>query len=190
MWVGAVAAVLAVGVVVGAVVWADREDNAPPRAAGAATTTVAPSHGPRVSDGNGVLGPLFQSDDFTYQGQMTKECKRSDRWVAFSIHAGQDDRKAGIGEPWAAIGGKDAGTFMAYLPCENGGRNIRYVLRAPGRWFVSVAAVPQDQYDRMVGWMRENETSPAPDYTVDDEIRATLTDPANYLGWNIIDRSQ
>lgn len=144
----------------------------------------------QITDDDGVLGPLFQIDDFTYQGQMIRECKRSERWVAFSIHADQTDRVAGIDEPWRAVAGDQAGTFMAYLPCENGGRDIRYVLRAPGRWFVVVAVFPQDQYDRMVGWMRENETSPAPDYTVDDEIRATLGDPVNYLGSAIIDRSE
>lgn len=139
---------------------------------------------------DGVLGPLFQIDDFTYQGRLSRECKRDERWVAFSIHADQDDRKAGIEEPWRAVKGEQAGTFMAYLPCENGGLDIRYVLRAPGRWFVVVAMFPQDQYDRMVEWMRENETSPAPDYTVDDEIRATLGDPANYLASAVIDRSE
>ena len=41
----------------------------------------------------------------------------------------------------------------------------------------------------MVDWMRENETSPAPDYTVSPEIRDTLKDSANYLGWSIIDRA-
>ena len=41
----------------------------------------------------------------------------------------------------------------------------------------------------MVGWMRENETSPAPDYSVSPEIIDTLKDSANYLGWSIIDRA-
>lgn len=144
----------------------------------------------QVTDGNGVLGPLFQIDDFTYQGRMSRECQRSERWVAFSIHADQDDRAGDVREPWIAVKGPAAGTFMAYLPCENGGRDIRFVLRAPGRWFTVVATFPQDQYDRMVAWMRENETSPAPDYTVDDEIRETLADQGNYLGFDIIDRAE
>lgn len=146
--------------------------------------------GPPVTEANGILGPLHALDDFAYGGRLTEECGETDRRVAIAIHADQNDRIAGVGEPWAAVDGENAGTFMAYLPCESGGRDIRYVLRAPGRWFTVVAQFPQDQYDRMVEWMRENETSPAPDYTVDDEIRATLGKPDNYEGWAIIDRAE
>ncbi len=190
-WVAA-GAVAAAAVLLAAVIWFAQSEGDPERAdAETATTTTAQSTlGPPVTEANGVLGALYQQDDFAYAGQLTRACDRSERWVALSIHAGQDDRKAGVVEPWTAVGGKDAGTFMAYLPCESGGRNIRYVLRAPGRWFTVVAAFPQDQYDRMVEWMRENETSPAPDYTVDDPIRATLADRSAYLGWSIIDRAQ
>lgn len=174
---------------------ATADDDAPAMASveadpGLTTTIAVDDPREQVTDGNGVLGPLFVVDDFTYQGRISRECERSERWVAFSIHADQDDRVADIREPWLAVGGEQAGTFMAYLPCENGGRDIRFVLRAPGRWFVAVAAFPQDQYDRMVAWMRENETSPAPDYTVDDEIRETLADQTNYLGFDIIDRTE
>lgn len=154
------------------------------------STSIVSSTGPPVTEANGLLGELYLQDEFAYAGQLTRECRGDERWVALAIHAADEDRKAGVAEPWVAVGGKEAGTFMAYLPCESGGRNIRYVLRAPGRWFTVVAQFPQDQYDRMVGWMWENETSPAPDYTVDDPIRATLADRSSYLGWAIIDRAE
>jgi len=111
-------------------------------------------------------------------------------WVAWPTHPPDDEGGAGIAEPWNAVGSPEAGTFMAYFPCESGGRNIRYVLRAPGRWFTVVAEFPLDQYDRMVGWMRENETSEAADYTVDDPIRATLAIQENYVGWSTVDRAE
>lgn len=196
-WLLGAAAVVVLAVIAGVVVWqvagdddAELASSVTSTTVGAGTTTSLPSNlGPKATDANGELGALYVVDDFTYAGQMARACERSERWVAMSVHADQEDRDAGVAEPWVAVSGKQAGTFMAYLPCENGGRNIRYVLRAPGRWFVTLAQFPQDQYDLMVGWMRENETSPAPDYSVSPEIIDTLKDSANYLGWSIIDRA-
>ena len=196
-WLLGAAAVIVLAVIGGLVAWqiageddAELASSVTSTTVDVATTTSSPRNlGPKATDANGELGALYVVDDFTYAGQMARACERSDRWVAMSIIADQSDRDAGVAEPWAAVGGEQAGTFMAYLPCENGGRNIRYVLRSPGRWFVTLAQFPQDQYDLMVDWMRENETSPAPDYTVSPEIRDTLKYSANYLGWSIIDRA-
>lgn len=187
---------VAVAVVVGLVVWQVRDDGVEVSAdvevsttTGATTTTISTA-GPAVTEANGLLGRLYQQDEFAYAGQLSRECEEGERLVALAIHASDDDRRAGIAEPWNAVGSPEAGTFMAYFPCESGGRNIRYVLRAPGRWFTVVAEFPLDQYDRMVGWMRENETSEAPDYTVDDPIRATLAIQENYVGWSTVDRAE
>jgi len=146
--------------------------------------------GEPVTEANGILGALYAQDDFAYAGLLGEECGQDDRRVAIAIHADQNDRIAGIAEPWTALAGTEVGVLMAYLPCEAGGGPVRYVLRAPGRWFVTIAQFPEDQYDLMVGWMRENETSPAPDYTVDEAILATLSDPGVYEGWAIIDRAK
>jgi len=141
-----------------------------------------------AATGHGLLGPLFQEDRWTYVAHMTEECGDHPTRAAMLIHADQDDRKAGVDTPWEAAAGERAGAWFSYLPCEAGGTEVRFTMRAPGRWFAVVATFPQDQYDEMVQWSRENETSPAPDFSVDVEHMATLRDEANYDGWAMVDR--
>ena len=66
----------------------------------------------------------------------------------------------------------------------------RFILGAPGRWFVFVAKFPKKEYDKMVKAMEDNATSPSPDYTVDADVLATLTHPSIYRGWAIIDQAK
>ncbi len=87
------------------------------------------------------------------------------------------------------MSGDGAGTFMSYMPCDTGIDEARYILGATGRWFVFVAEFDDEQYERMSTWMRENENSPSPDYTVDEDILATLEDPDVYRGWASIDQA-
>ncbi|MDQ2677432.1 MAG: serine/threonine protein kinase [Actinomycetota bacterium] len=174
---GALAAVLAVVVVAGAVVLTRPDEP-----------TVPAGLGEPVTEANGILGPLYEQSYANYVGMLDPGCGDGEHLVELSIHAGPEDFASDVATPWDAVLGEGAGTFMSYMPCDTDIDQARYKLGATGRWFVFVAEFPEDQYERMSGWMRENENSPSPDFTVDDEIRATLTDPDVYAGWAIIDQ--
>lgn len=173
----AAAAVLAVGAIGGAVLLTG-DDTADP----------TESLGEPVTERDGRLGPLYEQGYANYVGLLEPGCRDDEDLVELSIHAGPADMAAGVDTPWDAVDGEGAGTFMSYMPCDTGIDQARYLLGATGRWFVVVAEFPEDQYERMSGWMRENENSPSPDFTVDDDIRATLADPENYRGWAVIDQ--
>lgn len=186
-WLAGAAALLAVAVIAGAVWWAQSGDDGA-NAADATSSSVPTTLTDPVTEANGILGPLYQQDRWTYVGHMTEECPEDSRRIAMSIRSDEDDRAAGIATPWEAAAGEEVGVWFAYLPCEAGGTEVRYVLRGPGRWFTLIAEFTQDQYDRIVAWSRENESSPAPDFSVDMDHVERLQDPENYLGWSIIDR--
>lgn len=176
---GTAAVVLAVGVLAAAVVLTRTDD---------ADAELHEQFGGPVTEANGILGPLYEQSYANYVGVLDPGCDDDDRLVELSIHAGPDDMAAGVDTPWDAVDGEGAGTFMSYMPCDTGIDQARYLLGATGRWFVVVAEFPEDDYERMSGWMRENENSPSPDFTVDDDIRETLADPESYHGWAIIDQ--
>ncbi len=174
---GVLAGVLAVGTIA-AVVALTQDD----------TSAVTESLGDPVTEADGRLGPLYEQSYATYVGLVEPGCGDDERLVELSIHAGPEDLAAGVETPWEAVAGEGAGTFMSYMPCDTDVDEARYKLGATGRWFVLVASFPEDQYERMSGWMRENENSPSPDFTVDETILATLADPQAYEGWAIIDQ--
>ena len=174
---GALAAALVIAVVGGAYALTRPDEPSVPEGLG-----------DPVTERNGRLGPLYEQSYANYVGLIEPGCGDDERLVELSIHAGPEDFAAGVETPWDAVDGEGAGTFMSYMPCDTDIDQARYKLGATGRWFVLVASFPEDQYERMSGWMRENENSPSPDFTVDDEILATLTDPDAYRGWAIIDQ--
>lgn len=132
---------------------------------------------------NGWLGPLYRKDDITFVGLLKHSCSNNDRVAELAIHAGPKDTANKVATPWEALHGEGVGVFMAYMPCDTGISEARYKLGATGRWFVVVARFPKDEYDKMAQAMRDNETSPSPDYTVDEHVLATLSRRDAYLGW-------
>ena len=174
---GALAALLAVGVVGLAFVLSRPDDPSVPEGLGEP-----------VTERNGRLGPLYEQSYANYVGLIEPGCADGERLVELSIHAGPEDFAAGVETPWDAVSGEGAGTFISYMPCDTGIDEARYILGATGRWFVLVAEFDEEQYERMSGWMRENENSPSPDYSVDEDMLVTLEDPDVYAGWAIIDQ--
>lgn len=144
--------------------------------------------GRRVTEQNGILGPLYEQAYATYVGMLDPGCEEDQNLVQLSIHAGPSDFARGVETPWEAVAGEDAGTFMSYMPCDTRTDEARYFLGATGRWFVVVAEFGDDQYEIMSERMRTNENSPSPDWTVDDDVLAALEDPEIYRGWAIIDQ--
>jgi hypothetical protein len=178
-----VAALVAV-VVVAAAVWigvaakrsSDREAE---RAAAIAAL------GTPVTPRNGRLGPLYRQGDIDYVGLVKPGCRDGERMAELSIHAGPADTSR---TPWDAIGVEGYGVFMSYMPCDTQIDEARYKLGATGRWYVVLASFPEGQYERMVRDMHANETSPSPDYTVDEDVLETLKHRDAYDGWAVIDR--
>ena len=177
MLLGALAAALAVVVVTGAVVLT-RPDG----------PSVPAGLGEPVTESNGILGPLYEQSYANYVGVLEPGCAEGERLVEMSIHAGPEDFAAGVETPWEAVSGNGAGTFISYMPCDTGIDEARFILGATGRWFVFVAEFDEGQYERMSGWMHDNENSASPDYSVDQDMLVTLEDPDVYAGWAIIDQ--
>jgi hypothetical protein len=144
--------------------------------------------GPPATRRNGRLGPLYRKGDIDYVGLVEPGCRDGERLAELSIHAGPADTDRGVATPWQAVTGDGVGVFMSYMPCDTGIDEARFKLGATGRWFVFLATFPQDQYERMVSAMRANETSPSPDYTVDEDVLETLSHRGVYDGWAVIDR--
>jgi len=183
------AAVTVLLAIIGVQIWsADTEDTA---AAGATAEGRAPAvaqFGEPVTEADGILGPLYEQAYATYVGRLDPGCEPDQNLVQLSIKAGPEDNAEGVATPWEAVSGEGAGTFMSYMPCDTGTDEARYFLGATGRWFVIVAEFSDDQYERMSGWMRDNEISESPDYTVDDDMLVTLENPGVHKGWAVIDQ--
>ncbi len=145
------------------------------------------SLGDPVTRANGVLGPLYRQKDQTFVGLLTRPCRKGERLVELSTHAGPADYARGVSTPWEAVSGDGVGVFVSWMPCATGVDEARYTLAADGRWFVYVARLPEAEYRELVAKMRANETSPSPDYTVDAAVLRTLADPDTYAGWATID---
>lgn len=174
---GTVAVALAIAV--GAGTWALLRDDEP-----APTEFGAP-----VTEANGVLGPLYQQAYATYVGKLSDDaCEQHPHLVELSIHPGPEDQAKKVATPWEAVQGEGQGTFISYMPCDTGTGEARYFLGATGNWFVFAAEVDEDQYEVISKRMRTNETSPSPDFTVDEDVLVTLQDPSVYKGWTIIDQ--
>lgn len=180
----AAAATMAVVALAGATAWIMGNDSAVDRSQ---IDELAETEDP-VTEPNGVLGPLYEQSYANYVGLLDPGCQEDDRLVELAIHPGPEDQDAGVGTPWEAVSGEGAGTFMSYMPCDTGIDEARYILGSTGRWFVVVAEFTDEQYETMSGYMRENENSPSPDYTVDDDVLKALEDPSIYRGWAMIDQ--
>jgi hypothetical protein len=185
-WLAATAAIAALLVLGGAalVLW-----NGPGASDASDAGAEVDRLGEPVTEANGILGPLYEQSYANYVGVLDPGCEDGQNLVELSIHAGPEDLERGVATPWEAVSGDGAGTFMSYMPCDTGIDEARYILGATGRWFVFVAEFDDEQYERMSTWMRENENSPSPDYTVDEDILATLEDPDVYRGWASIDQA-
>ncbi|MEI2818665.1 MAG: hypothetical protein V9E99_19740 [Microthrixaceae bacterium] len=141
-----------------------------------------------MTPANGIMGALYQQNEMTYVGVIDPPCPSGGHLAELSTHAGPQDTTDGVATPWEAVSGDGAGVFISWMPCDTGIAEARFVLGATGRWFVYIAEFPEDQYRTMVAKMRVNETSPSPDYTVDEDVLATLANPDVYKGWAVIDR--
>ena len=152
------------------------------------TALVLEDFGAPVTPANGIMGALYQQNEMTYVGVIDPPCPSGGRLAELSTHAGPKHTTDGVATPWEAVSGDGVGVFISWMPCDTGIAEARFVLGATGRWFVYIAEFPEDQYRTMVAKMRVNETSPSPDYTVDEDVLATLANPDVYKGWAVIDR--
>lgn len=182
--VTAIAAIVVLAAAV-ALIWTSARDDVSTDET--TTTLVLTEFGEPVTAANGILGPLYEQAYATYVGMLEPGCGDEQNLVELSIHAGPDDQD--VATPWKAVAGDGAGTFIAYMPCDTHTDEARYFLGATGRWFNLVAELDDAQYEVISQRMRTNETSPSPDYTVDEDVLTTLTDPEVYRGWTIIDQA-
>lgn len=134
-----------------------------------------------VAAANGVMTPVRFEKPNIFTSDLTRLCSAGasgDRWVALSLHANVADQAAGVKVPWKIIN-DGFGAFTAWLPCEVNDSQLRYLLFAPGLWFLTVVKFPVGQYDRIRAAYNRN----PPEYTLDSNMLETLKHPKAYAGY-------
>jgi len=134
-----------------------------------------------VAAANGVMTPMRFQKPNIFTSDLTRLCTAGasgESWVAISLHANAADDTAGMKVPWKIIN-DGFGAFTAWLPCEVNDSQLRYLLFAPGLWFLTVVKFPAAQYDRIRADYNKN----PPEYTLDPDMVETLKHPAAYAGY-------